>query len=35
MRIQASNANTPNWRDVSVRTYITEALKPLDEIAQN
>ncbi len=35
MRIQASNANTPNWRDVSVRTYIPEALKPLDEIAHN
>lgn len=35
MRIKASNANTPNWRDISVRSYIPEALKPLDEIAHN
>ncbi len=35
MRIQASNANTPNWRDISVNSHIPEALKPLDEIAHN
>ncbi len=35
MRIQASNANTPNWRDISVRSFIPEDLKPLDEIAHN
>lgn len=35
MRIQASNANTPNWRDISVRSFIPEGLKPLDEIAHN
>ncbi len=35
MRIQASNANTPNWRDISVSSYIPEELKPLDEIAHN
>ncbi|MCM1312611.1 MAG: alpha-glucan family phosphorylase [Bacteroides sp.] len=35
MRIQASNANTPNWRDISVRSFIPEELKPLDEIAHN
>lgn len=35
MRIQASNANTPNWREVSVRSFIPEGLKPLDEIAHN
>ena len=35
MRIKASNANTPNWSDVSVKTSIPEALKPLDEIAHN
>ncbi len=35
MRIKASNANTPNWREISVRSHIPEALKPLDEIAHN
>ncbi|MCD8235938.1 MAG: alpha-glucan family phosphorylase [Prevotellaceae bacterium] len=35
MRIQASNANTPNWRDISVRSFIPEGLRPLDEIAYN
>ncbi len=35
MRIKASNANMPNWREISVRSYIPEALKPLDEIAHN
>ncbi len=35
MRIQASNANIPNWKDISVSSYIPEALKPLDEIAHN
>ena len=35
MRIKASNANTPNWREISVRAQVPEALKPLDEIAHN
>ncbi len=35
MRIQASKANNPNWREISVSTFIPEALKPLDEIAHN
>jgi len=35
MKIKASNANTPNWREISVRSYIPEALKPLEEIAHN
>ncbi len=35
MRIKASNANTPNWREISVRVQVPEALKPLDEIAHN
>ncbi len=35
MKIKASNANTPNWREISVRSYIPEALQPLDEIAHN
>lgn len=35
MKIQASNANTPIWREISVRSSVPEALKPLDEIAHN
>ncbi len=35
MRIKASNANTPIWREISVRSQVPEALKPLDEIAHN
>jgi starch phosphorylase len=35
MKIQTSNANTPNWREISVRSSVPEALKPLDEIAHN
>ncbi len=35
MRIKASNANTPIWREISVRSRVPEALKPLDEIAHN
>ena len=35
MRIKASNANTPNWRDITVNTTLPEALQPLDEIAHN
>lgn len=35
MKIKASNANTPNWRDITVNTLLPEVLKPLDEIAHN
>ena len=35
MRIQASNANVPNWREISVRSSVPAALEPLDEIAHN
>ena len=35
MKIKASNANTPNWRDITVNTTLPEALQPLDEIAHN
>ena len=35
MRLKASNANTPNWRDITVHTTLPEALQPLDEIAHN
>ena len=35
MKIKASNANTPNWRDITVNTTLPEALRPLEEIAHN
>ena len=35
MKIQASNANTPNWREISVRSSVPAALQPLEEIAHN
>ena len=35
MRIQASNANIPNWREISVRSSVPAALEPLNEIAHN
>ena len=35
MNICTSIANTPNWKDYSVRSYIPESLKPLNEIAHN
>ena len=35
MIIKASNSNTPFWKEISVRSSIPEALKPLDEIAHN
>ncbi len=35
MRIKASNANTPNWRDIVVNTSLPEELQPLDEMAHN
>ena len=35
MRIKASNANTPNWREISVRSSVPAAFEPLNEIAHN
>ena len=35
MRIQVSNVNTPNWKDVTVKSRIPEELKQLSEIARN
>ena len=35
MNICTSNANTPTWKDINVRSYIPESLKPLNEIAHN
>jgi starch phosphorylase len=35
MKIKASNANTPVWREISVKSNIPASLQPLDEIAHN
>ncbi|MDE6263377.1 MAG: DUF3417 domain-containing protein, partial [Muribaculaceae bacterium] len=35
MKLQVSNSNAPQWRDVTVKTNLPEALKPLEVIARN
>lgn len=35
MNVKVSNSNTPNWKTVTVKSHIPEALKKLDEIAHN
>ncbi len=35
MKLKACNATTPNWKNVTVKTSIPDALQPLDEIAHN
>jgi len=35
MKIKVNNANEINLRDISVKTFLPESLKKLDEIAQN
>ena len=35
MNVKVSNANTPNWKTVTVKSHIPEALKKMDEIAHN
>lgn len=35
MNVKVSNANTPNWKTVTVKSHIPEALKKLDELAHN
>ncbi len=35
MKIQASNANMPNWHEISVKSSVPAALEPLNEIAHN
>lgn len=35
MNVKISNANTPDWRTVTVRSHIPAALKKLDELAHN
>ncbi|MCD8292568.1 MAG: alpha-glucan family phosphorylase, partial [Prevotellaceae bacterium] len=35
MKIKASNVNTPNWREINVKSHIPEALEKLSELARN
>ena len=35
MKIQVSNTNNPNWRDITVKPRVPEELKPLDEMSKN
>lgn len=35
MKIKVSNVNTPNWKEVTVRSRLPEELKPLSEISRN
>lgn len=35
MKVKISNANTPNWKEVTVKSRVPEALKSLEEMARN
>lgn len=35
MKIQVSNVNAPNWKEVTVKSHIPEGLEKLSEIARN
>ena len=35
MKIEISNSNTPNWREVAVKSRIPEELQKLSEISRN
>ena len=35
MKIKVSNVNTPNWKEITVRSRIPEELKKLEELAHN
>ena len=35
MKIKVSNANTPNWKEVTVKSHIPDELKKLEEMARN
>ena len=35
MKIKVSNVNTPNWKEVTVKSRIPEELEKLSEIARN
>ena len=35
MKIKVSNVNTPNWKDVNVKSHIPAELEKLSELARN
>ena len=35
MKIKVSNVNTPNWKDVNVKSHIPAELEKLSELTQN
>ncbi len=35
MKLQVSNTNVPNWRDITVKSDLPSKLKPLEELAKN
>ena len=35
MKVKISNANTPNWKEVTVKSRVPEELKKLEEMARN
>ena len=35
MKIKVSNVNTPNWKDVNVKSHIPAELEKLSELAHN
>ena len=35
MKVQVSNTNTPNWRDITVKTQVPTDLKCLEILAKN
>ena len=35
MKVQVSNTNTPNWRDITVKSQVPAELKCLETLAKN
>lgn len=35
MKVKVSNANTPNWKDITVKSFVPEELGKLSEISKN
>lgn len=35
MKVQVSNTNTPNWRDITVKSQVPTDLKCLEILAKN
>ncbi len=35
MKLQVSNSNVPNWRDMTVNSDLPSKLKPLEKLSKN